>query len=527
MLVTIVLWGCGQRGTPLGGDKDSRPPQVLKSTPDSAETNFTGTELSWKFDEYVKVSGFKSEFLISPPVSQKPTFKLVGKKLTLKFDTLLNSNTTYSVFLGKAVKDLNEGNPLENNLLVFSTGDVIDSLSFHGEIYNAENMEAINKGMIHLYKNLQDSSPLKEIPSYFTKINEGHFHFSNLAEGTYKLFYLDDNNGNFLYDLPNEVIAFTKKDIIISINRDSTETILRAFSSAEEKQLLLGSSCGFRGDFRFEFNLPVKDFNIELKNQVLNPDWKILNWNKNKDSLIVWSSIFDKVDSATFFIEYDGNIDTINFKLSNRKDMNTQPLSVSHNFKGFGNYFKKQVELKFSQPISSYDTSKILIIGGGDSTIVPINQLDNSFRWYKLNWVLKESSTYKLQFLPNAVKSIFNVSNEDTININFATTSNSSLGNLNITYDFLKAKGNGILQVYLENELLKEMKVKNTRGKYVLEGSKPGNYTLKYIADENNDGIFTSGDYWKKRQSEKVYWYNEKINLRANWDLDIEWRLIP
>lgn len=527
VLVIIVVWGCGQRGAPSGGDKDSTPPQVLKSTPDSAGTNFSGTELSWKFDEYVKVSGLGNELLISPPVRSKPKFKLVGKKLTLKFDTLLNPNTTYSVFLGKAIKDLNEGNALEDNLLVFSTGDIIDSLSFHGEIYNAETMEAISNGMIHLYKNINDSAPAKDIPSYFAKINEGHFHFSNLAAGTYKLFYLEDNNGNFLYDLPNEVIAFTENNIVVSDQSDSVETILRAFSFAEEKQFLLGSSCGFKGNVHFEFNQPVKDFHVELKDHVFKKDWKILDWNENRDSLIIWSQSLGAYDSVTFILEYDGLIDTVDFKLSNRKDMNTQPLSVTHNYNGFGNYFKKQFEFEFSQPISSYDTSKILIIGAGDSTLVPVSQIDESLKSFELNWTLKESSTYKLQLLPKAVKSIFNVYNEDTINLNFATTTNSSLGNLNIAYDFTQSTGNGVLQVYVENKFLKEVIVKNVKGKVLLEGTKPGNYRLKYIADENNDGAFTAGDYWTKKQSERVYWYNEKINLRANWDLDVEWTLIP
>ena len=29
----------------------------------------------------------------------------------------------------------------------------------------------------------------------------------------------------------------------------------------------------------------------------------------------------------------------------------------------------------------------------------------------------------------------------------------------------------------------------------------------------------------KKEQPEKVYWYNQSITLRANWDLDVEWLL--
>ena len=236
LAVIITLSGCGQRGAPSGGVKDSIPPRVIKSIPDSCGVNFKGKKISWKFDEYVTLSGLNQELLISPPVKTQPTFKLIGKKLTLTFDTLLNPNTTYSVFLGKGVKDLNEGNPLENNLLVFSTGEILDSLFIHGEIYDAESMEDISEGMVHLYKEISDSVPVKKIPSYFAKVEHGHFHFTNLAEGTYKLFYLKDNNSNFLYDLPNESIAFSNSLIQVSDKKDTSEIILRSFSGEEKKQ---------------------------------------------------------------------------------------------------------------------------------------------------------------------------------------------------------------------------------------------------------------------------------------------------
>ena len=229
-LIVLVISSCGQRGNPSGGSKDNTPPKVVQSVPDSCGLNFKGNKISWKFDEYVTLSKLNQELLISPPVKKQPTFKLIGKKLTLTFDTLLNPNTTYSVFLGKGVKDLNEGNPLENNLLVFSTGEILDSLSVHGEIFDAESMEDISEGMVHLYKEISDSIPLKTIPSYFAKVEDGHFEFTNLAEGTYKIFYLKDNNSNFLYDLPNESIAFLTSEINVSNQQDTSVISVTSFA---------------------------------------------------------------------------------------------------------------------------------------------------------------------------------------------------------------------------------------------------------------------------------------------------------
>ncbi len=51
----------------------------------------------------------------------------------------------------------------------------------------------------------------------------------------------------------------------------------------------------------------------------------------------------------------------------------------------------------------------------------------------------------------------------------------------------------------------------------------PGNYSLRIIEDNDKNGKWTSGDYNKKQQPEKVYYYPENIEVRAGWDNDINW----
>jgi hypothetical protein len=51
----------------------------------------------------------------------------------------------------------------------------------------------------------------------------------------------------------------------------------------------------------------------------------------------------------------------------------------------------------------------------------------------------------------------------------------------------------------------------------------PGAYTLKIVFDENDNGKWDTGNYLEKAQPEKVSIYPEEINIRSNWDLDIDW----
>jgi len=53
----------------------------------------------------------------------------------------------------------------------------------------------------------------------------------------------------------------------------------------------------------------------------------------------------------------------------------------------------------------------------------------------------------------------------------------------------------------------------------------PGKYQLKYIADSNTDGEWTTGNWKSKTQAEEVTNYPSEITIRSNWDLELEWDL--
>lgn len=527
-ILTIILLsqGCGQRGAPTGGDKDQTAPEVKVSIPANKATNFKGKEIIFKFDEYVKASGFYNELLISPPLNFKPTYKLVGKKLILKLDSALAPNTTYSVFLGKGIKDINEGNPLEDNLLVFSTGDVIDSLSLSGEIYDAESMETLNEGMVHLYKSNNDSVQSKKIPAYFAKVENGHFHFHNLAEGAYKIFALVDNNTNYLYDLPAEKIAFREELVSVSNQMDSSEIILKAFEQAEKKNFINSSKCDFIGKIDLVFNLPVEKFHMKVIDVGYTAMSSSSQFKASGDSLTIWFENKPEKDSILIAVKYDSKRDTLKFNLKNRKSIATQKIYPQHNFSGMGNYHKKPLFIRFTQPIQSIDTNKLVLISDVDTVTAKIKPAGTIGSYQLLN-TLKESNNYTLKLLPNAITSIFDAQNKDTLKVKFSTTALSSLSNMNLKYDFSGVTGKGVLEIWNSGDLVKKTILSTKKGLIQLKGIKPGEYKLKYIDDKDGNQKWTSGSYWTKQQPESVYWYAESINLRANWDLDVQWTLTP
>ncbi len=187
-LITILLFvSCAQQNQPLtGGPADTTAPIIVKRTPDRIDPDFDGKKIIIKFDEYVKLDNLNSSFFASPPLENQPKIKLVGKKLVINLKEKLKDSVTYTLSFGNAIKDLNEGNKLENFEFVFSTYSVVDSFQISGKIKDAYNFAPIENALVMLYNQNIDSLPFWELPIYAAKTDTaGKFLLKNVKAGQY------------------------------------------------------------------------------------------------------------------------------------------------------------------------------------------------------------------------------------------------------------------------------------------------------------------------------------------------------
>ncbi len=54
----------------------------------------------------------------------------------------------------------------------------------------------------------------------------------------------------------------------------------------------------------------------------------------------------------------------------------------------------------------------------------------------------------------------------------------------------------------------------------MFEYLKPGEYFVRLFIDINRNGVWDPGDLEKRLQPEPVYYFNKKLTLRANWELE-------
>ena len=171
----------------------------------------------------------------------------------------LEDNTTYAFNFGQSIVDNNEENPYDYYRYVFSTGDVIDSLSVKGVIVDAEKLKPDTFVSVMLYEldsTYTDSTVYKKKPKYITNTLDSLTTFSidNIKEGQYKLIALKDNNGNFTFQQKNDKIGFYEG--VVSVPTDTTYTLKLFkeeldFDVVRPKQIAGQKiAFGYEGDFQ-------------------------------------------------------------------------------------------------------------------------------------------------------------------------------------------------------------------------------------------------------------------------------------
>jgi hypothetical protein len=217
----VLLFNCAKISSPSGGQRDRKSPVVVKSNPMNGARNFRGKKIEIEFNEYVVLDNINDKFMISPPLRKKPRVFIRGKNVDVEFDDKLKDSTTYTFYFQDAIKDLNEGNILQNYQFVLSTGPVIDSLSVTGNIYNAYDLEVPDKTIALMYRELADSAVEKHLPEYITRLDAtGYFRINNVRPGTYRLFGLADGDNSKNYNLPDEAFAFMDSAIVINTEKN-------------------------------------------------------------------------------------------------------------------------------------------------------------------------------------------------------------------------------------------------------------------------------------------------------------------
>ena len=333
LLAFLLLVSCAKMGQPDGGWYDETPPKVIGADPADGGVGVKSKKVSIYFDEFIKLDNPSEKVIVSPPQLEAPEIKAAGKKITVSLVDSLKPNTTYTIDFSDAISDNNENNPMGNFTYSFSTGEAIDTMEVSGYVLEAENLEPIKGILVGLYSDQADSAfKTKPMLRVSRTDSRGRFVVKGIAPGSYRIYALQDMDGNYMFNQKSEKLAFSHDIIVPSckpdVRQDTTwidtlhiksiaqvdythfypdDIVLRAFTEKLTDRYFLKSERKEPNNFSLFFS---------YGDSIL-PTIKGLNFNE-KDAFLL--EAVEKKDTLTYWLKDTAlvNQDTLRMELAYR-----------------------------------------------------------------------------------------------------------------------------------------------------------------------------------------------------------------
>lgn len=221
LLAAFLLGSCARMGQPDGGWYDETPPRIMGAAPADKGTNVKNQKISIFFDEFIQIENATEKVVVSPPQLETPEIVASGKRIRIELLDSLKPNTTYTIDFSDAITDNNEDNPLGNYTYSFSTGNAIDTLEVSGKVLQAKDLEPVKGILVGLYSDLSDTAfTTKPMLRVSRTDGSGRFVIKGVAPGTYRVYALQDADGNYLFNQKSEMLAFSQEKIVPSFKPD-------------------------------------------------------------------------------------------------------------------------------------------------------------------------------------------------------------------------------------------------------------------------------------------------------------------
>lgn len=353
LLVFLLLVSCAKMGQPDGGWFDETPPKVIGASPADGAVNVNQKKINIYFDEFIKLDNPSEKVVVSPPQLEQPEIKGAGRRIQISLVDSLKANTTYTIDFSDAISDNNEGNPMGNYTYSFSTGAAIDTMEVSGHVLESENLEPVKGILVGLYADHADSAfRTKPMLRVSRTDSRGRFVIKGVAPGSYRIYALQDQDGDYKFSQKSEKIAFSHDIIVPSckpdVRQDTTwvdslhiksidqvdyihflpdNIVLRAFTESLTDRFFLKAERQKANSFTLFFSygdsiLPqIKGLNFDAENAFL------VEASEKKDTITYWLKDTALVNQDTLLMDITYRMTDSTGVLVNKTDSAQEILS--------------------------------------------------------------------------------------------------------------------------------------------------------------------------------------------------------
>jgi len=523
-LLPFLLVACAQVGIITGGDKDEDPPELMVATPATGTTNFIGNTIVLEFNERIQLDRVRERLLISPPLDIAPDVKISGaKRITIQLNAPLKLNTTYSFLIGDAVKDLTEGNTEKGLAYVISTGEHLDSLELTGRVTNAYSGKPETNVFVMVYDKADTAAIRTSRPAYATRtLEDGSYHLNYLRTGEYLLYALHDQNANYRFDLPNEEIAFLDGSVIPTY-RSTIDTIipshdLHLFRENSSIQQVRESTVIPDGALRIVFARPAEQASLrDLTRTGSNLQWSS-EWNGTRDTVLFWPSDTTGLGLGNYELRTDVILDTLSYRTTKKLPFFTDLRSVSSETAD-----SAVITISAARPLTKIDQERISVIQDSIPIGFVLTKNSTEQRKFMIKVRSEKGAMANVTLLPKAVTDIYGGHN-DTLVAGLGRAAGKSTGSIELKVSLgSPLPYMMIVQLFSGQDKLVRETTSDLSQPIKWERLAPGAHSLRLIEDRNANGRWDTGDLDQLKQPEQILYYPDPINVRAAWDIGLDW----
>ena len=552
-ILLLCAFSCAQVKPLTGGEKDTIPPNIIKSIPERFSTNTNSDYFFFEFDELIDASTLREKLIISPFYNGSFEVKTKKNTITIFFDSLFEDNTTYIFNFADGVTDVTERNPSLNSKFVFSTGDKIDSSYVSGLIHNPLKNELVEGALVGLY-NKEDSLDLfHKKPVYFSLTDEGgRFRIENLKKDEYTIYAFFDENNNLQAEYKKELFGFLEESILIG---DSIENLYIPIFNEDLTNLELLRKRERGSVVDLVYNKKIKEYKVSCVENISYSlsDNNLLSVYRNKvqkDSVFLKVSVKDVnnyIAEDSFYIKFGEEVNTNNetkssFKLKSNNADDSIEFKLETN-KPLIKYSIDNVEIKYDtvalpKKFYGYYTKKksnnliegkmFIQVDSASKYIEKIKKdiiadslgFENDSIYKSVSGYYKRLNTSKLS-LEIKKGSIITIDNDSikTIKEDLRIRGKDYYGGL--SGSVVNIENNKNIIVELVNEKFTQIINNKMKGySFDFQNIPPGKYYLRVIEDKNNNYEWDYYSIKKKIDSERITYYPELIEVLSNWTIE-------
>jgi methionine-rich copper-binding protein CopC/uncharacterized protein (DUF2141 family) len=178
---------------------------------------------------------------------------------------------------------------------------------------------------------------------------------------------------------------------------------------------------------------------------------------------------------------------------------------------------RSDFELTFNNTLKNFDTTKIILTDTNNNKIEGISiSLDSTRKIVRIKNKWPVDTYYHLVVGKDAVSDSANNQLPKSDTFKFKSKAETDYGSLTLRFTKIDLAKHPVIQFLNASVIVRSVPITGTAWSDKL--FVPGEYELRILYDENNNGIWDPGNYSKKLQPEKAITLDKKLTIRADWD---------